>query len=87
MVVHRVDILGVRAATPNETELSYRWRVRAFITSTMCFINSSWSSRQPAVSWSDLLDAFIEPFEIWMKLKILTEGLVDALMNDANKFV
>jgi hypothetical protein len=42
----------------NETELSYRWRERAFATSTMGFINSTWSSRRPAVGWSDLLDAW-----------------------------
>jgi len=28
--------------------LSYRWRERAFVRSTMCFINSSWSSNRPA---------------------------------------
>ena len=37
---------------PNENKLSYRWRERAFVTSTTCFINLSWSSRRPAVSWS-----------------------------------
>jgi hypothetical protein len=40
----------------NEKELSYRCWERAFVTLTMCFINSSWSSRRPAVSYSDWLD-------------------------------
>jgi hypothetical protein len=44
-------------------ELSYRWRQRALLTSTLCFINSSWSSRRPAVSWSD-----------WLGPRFLIEG-------------
>src|SRR4029077_15197401 len=33
---------------PNETKISYRWRERAFLTSTMGLINSSGSSRRSA---------------------------------------
>ena len=32
----------VRVPPPDEKELSYRWRERAFVRSTICFINSSW---------------------------------------------
>src|SRR5436309_9313587 len=46
----------VHTYSSNETELSYGWLERAFATSTVCFINSSCSSRRPAVSCSDWLD-------------------------------
>jgi hypothetical protein len=54
-LVHADSWLEAVAARPNEKELSYRWRERAFVTSMTCFINSSWSARRPVVSCQRLV--------------------------------
>jgi len=55
MVVHCVDILGVRVATPNETKISHRWRKRAVLRISVLDVVVRKLTRRSAVGWSDWL--------------------------------
>ena len=46
---------GMRLETPNEKELSRRWRQRALLRSLISKSSKSYSSERPAVGWSDWL--------------------------------